>query len=94
MEIVIDEGLTDIVADRFDAGIRVGEQVQKDMVAVRIGPDLRMAVVGSPAYFKNRKFRRHPVTSESISASATGRRREAVYTLGNSSVTGKKYKCA
>lgn len=60
MEIVIDEGLTDIVADRFDAGIRVGEQVQKDMVAVRIGPDLRMAVVGSPAYFKNRKIPQTP----------------------------------
>jgi DNA-binding transcriptional LysR family regulator len=51
MEIILDEGLTDIVADRFDAGIRVGEQVQKDMVAVKIGPDLRMAVVGSPSYF-------------------------------------------
>ncbi|MBB3444492.1 LysR family transcriptional regulator [Rhizobium sp. BK379] len=51
MEIMVDEGLTDIVADRFDAGIRVGEQVQKDMIAVRVGPDLRMAVVGSPSYF-------------------------------------------
>jgi DNA-binding transcriptional LysR family regulator len=51
MEIILDEGLTDIVADRVDAGIRVGEQVQKDMVAVKIGPDLRMAVVGSPSYF-------------------------------------------
>ncbi|KQS71433.1 LysR family transcriptional regulator [Rhizobium sp. Leaf371] len=54
MEIIVDEGLTDIVADRFDAGIRVGEQVQKDMIAVRIGPDLRMAVVGSPSYFVKR----------------------------------------
>ncbi|MBY5821998.1 LysR family transcriptional regulator [Rhizobium leguminosarum] len=54
MEIIVDEGLTDIVADRFDAGIRVGEQVQKDMIAVRIGPDLRMAVVGSPSYFAKR----------------------------------------
>ena len=56
MEIILDEGLTDIVAGRFDAGIRIGEQVQKDMVAVRIGPDLRMAVVGSPSYFENRKI--------------------------------------
>ena len=51
VELVIDQGLTDIVAGRFDAGVRLGEQVAKDMVAVRIGPDLRMAVVGSPAYF-------------------------------------------
>jgi DNA-binding transcriptional LysR family regulator len=60
MEIILDEGLTDIVADRFDAGIRVGEQVQKDMVAVRIGPDLRMAVVGSPSYFSNHKIPQTP----------------------------------
>ncbi|TCU26408.1 LysR family transcriptional regulator [Rhizobium azibense] len=60
MEIILDEGLTDIVADRFDAGIRVGEQVQKDMVAVRIGPDLRMAVVGSPSYFANHNIPQTP----------------------------------
>ena len=47
----IDYGLTDIVAERYDAGIRLGEQVAKDMVAVRIGPDFRMAVVGAPNYF-------------------------------------------
>jgi DNA-binding transcriptional LysR family regulator len=51
VEIVIDYGLTDIVAQRFDAGVRNGEQVAKGMIAVRIGPDLRMAVVGSPRYF-------------------------------------------
>lgn len=60
VELSIDEGLTDIVASRFDAGIRIGEQVQKDMVAVRIGPDLRMAVVVSPAYFANRKIPQTP----------------------------------
>jgi DNA-binding transcriptional LysR family regulator len=54
VEIVVDYGLTDIVAERFDAGVRDGEQVAKDMIAVRIGPDLRMAVVGAPAYFKKR----------------------------------------
>ena len=54
VEIVIDYGLTDIVAGRFDAGVRSGEQVAKDMIAVRIGPDERMAVVGSPAYYKGR----------------------------------------
>lgn len=51
VEISIDDRLVDIVAERFDAGVRDGEQVAKDMVAVRIGPDLRMAVVGTPSYF-------------------------------------------
>lgn len=51
VELSIDGALTNIVADRFDAGVRLGESVEKDMVAVRIGPDLRLAVVGSPAYF-------------------------------------------
>ena len=54
VEINVDNGLTDIVAGRHDAGVRLGEQVAKDMVAVRIGPDLRMAVVGAPAYFERR----------------------------------------
>ncbi|HDS0923359.1 TPA: LysR family transcriptional regulator [Stenotrophomonas maltophilia] len=52
IEVIVDYGLTDIVAEGFDAGIRMGEQVAKDMIAVRVGPDLRMAVVGSPAYFQ------------------------------------------
>lgn len=60
VEIIIDNGLTDIVAERLDAGVRLGEQVAKDMVAVRIGPDLRMAAVGAPEYFKNRKRPRVP----------------------------------
>jgi len=51
IEIVIDNGLTDIVEQRLDAGVRLGEQVAKDMVAVRIGPEVRMAVVGTPGYF-------------------------------------------
>lgn len=54
VEVVVDYGLTDIVAGRYDAGVRLGEQVAKDMVAVRIGPDLRMAVVGAPSYFAGR----------------------------------------
>ena len=60
VEVVVDNALTDIVAGRFDAGIRLGEQVAKDMVAVRIGPDMRMAVVGAPAYFVRRKKPRTP----------------------------------
>ncbi|MGP0000302.1 MAG: LysR family transcriptional regulator [Acetobacteraceae bacterium] len=54
VEIVIDYGLTDIVAERFDAGIRSGEMVAKDMIAVRIGPDMRSAVVGAASYFVKR----------------------------------------
>ncbi|MGO4175828.1 LysR family transcriptional regulator [Bosea sp. TAF32] len=54
VEIVIDYGLTDIVGERFDAGVRPGETVAKDMIAVPIGPELRMAVTGSPAYFAKR----------------------------------------
>ena len=54
IEVVIDYGLSDVVAERFDAGIRLGEMVGKDMIAVRIGPDLRSAVVGAPSYFANR----------------------------------------
>lgn len=60
VELFSDPGLTDIVAQRFDAGVRAGEQVAKDMIAVRIGPDLRMAVVGAPAYFKNRSEPKRP----------------------------------
>src|SRR5918994_916632 len=52
VEIVIDYGLTDIVAQQYDAGVRSGEQVAKNMIAVRIGPDMRMAVVGAPSYFR------------------------------------------
>ena len=54
VELITDYGLTDIVAERFDAGVRAGEQVAKDMIAVRIGPDISMAVVGAPSYFKKR----------------------------------------
>src|ERR1700685_4063507 len=54
VEITVDYGLTDIVAERYDAGVRLGEQVAKDMIAVRIGPDQRMAVVGAPSYFAKR----------------------------------------
>ncbi|QBH98805.1 LysR family transcriptional regulator [Limnobaculum zhutongyuii] len=52
VEITVDNSLTDIVAGRFDAGIRLGEQVAKDMVAVRIGPDVRLVVVASPSYLE------------------------------------------
>jgi len=56
VEIIIDYGLTDIVAEGYDAGVRMGEQVAKDMIAIPIGPDMRMAVVASPAYFARRSL--------------------------------------
>ncbi len=60
VEIAVDYGLTDIVAGRFDAGVRSGEQVAKDMIAVRIGPDERMAVVGTPSCFRDRQEPKTP----------------------------------
>src|SRR5256884_3011919 len=60
VEIIIDYGLTDIVAQRYDAGVRAGEQVAKDMIAVRIGPDIRMAVGGAPSYFAKRSPPKKP----------------------------------
>lgn len=54
IELSVDYGLRDIAADRFDAGVRMGGQVAKDMIAVRIGPDLRFVVVGAPAYLDSR----------------------------------------
>ena len=60
VEALVDYGLTNIVAAQYDAGIRPGELVAKDMIAVRVGPDLRVAVVGSPSYFAERKRPKTP----------------------------------
>ena len=60
VEIVVDYGLSNIVAEGYDAGVRSGEQVAKDMIAVRIGPDLRMAVVGAPSYLRGRPEPKKP----------------------------------
>ena len=67
VEIMVDYGLTDIVAGRYDAGIRLGEQVARDMIAVRIGPDMRMAVVGAPSYLARHK---RPQTPQDLTAHA------------------------
>lgn len=67
VEIVVDYGLTDIVAERFDAGVRAGEQVAKDMIAVRIGPDQRMAAVARPDYLARRG---RPKTPHDLAAHA------------------------
>ena len=60
VEINVDNDLVDIVAERYDAGVRFGEQVAKDMIAVRIGPDVRFAVVGAKAYFRHRPIPKKP----------------------------------
>lgn len=60
VEINTDYRMVDIVEQRFDAGVRLGEQVAKDMIAVRVGPDVRMAVVGAPAYFARRPVPKKP----------------------------------
>jgi DNA-binding transcriptional LysR family regulator len=64
VEIINDYGLVDIVADRFDAGVRLGEQVDKDMISARIGPDFHMAVVAAPSYFESRP---RPASPEDLS---------------------------
>jgi DNA-binding transcriptional LysR family regulator len=60
LEINIGYGLIDIVAERFDAGVRIGDQIAKDMIAVRISPDFRMAVAAAPRYFEGREKPRTP----------------------------------
>jgi DNA-binding transcriptional LysR family regulator len=60
VEFVVDYGLSDIVADRFDIGVRWGDQVAKDMIAVRIAPDMRLVIVGSPRYLSERAVPRQP----------------------------------
>jgi DNA-binding transcriptional LysR family regulator len=60
VELNVNYGLTDIVTERFDAGVRLGEQIAKDMIAVPIGPAMRMAVVGAPSYFARRGIPKTP----------------------------------
>lgn len=65
IEFSVDYGFTDIAAQRFDAGVRLGDQVDKDMIAVRLAPDLRMAMVGSPTYLAGRAL---PLTPQDLTA--------------------------
>ncbi len=67
VEIINDYGLTDIVAGRYDAGVRLGEQVAKDMIALRIGPDFEQVLVGAPSYFAQRSL---PNTPHDLTAHA------------------------
>jgi DNA-binding transcriptional LysR family regulator len=55
VELIVDYGFTDIVAERYDAGVRYGEAIAKEMIAVRIGPDAEIGIVGSPSYFDERE---------------------------------------
>lgn len=65
VELVVEYGLTDIVAEGYDAGVRLGEKLEQDMIAVRISPDIRMAVVGAPAYFAHHAA---PTTPEDLAS--------------------------
>lgn len=83
MELVIDNGFVDIVDGRFDAGVRLGESVEKDMVAVRIGPDIRMVVVGAPSYFDAHGIRKRLTTFSSIGALTCASLQPVGCTTGN-----------
>lgn len=67
IEIINDYRIVDIVAERYDAGVRLGEQVDKDMIALRIGPDFRMAAIGAPSYFQNNP---KPLAPQDLTANA------------------------
>jgi DNA-binding transcriptional LysR family regulator len=88
VDVIVDDNLTDIVAERIDAGIRFGDIVEKDMIAVRIGPDIRMAVVGAPSYFADHKVPQTPANSQAIAVSTTGMSGQAGSTLGISRTRG------
>ena len=60
VELTLDQGLTNIVTERYDAGVRLGEQVERDMIAVRIGPEVRLVVVGAPLYLAERPVPESP----------------------------------
>lgn len=76
LEINIGYGLIDIVAERFDAGVRIGDQIAKDMIAVRISPDFRMAVAASPRYFEARD---KPETPQDLTSHNCGNLRMATH---------------
>ena len=84
VEVNVETSLIDIVADRFDAGVHLGEAIAKDMIAVRIGPELRMIVVGSPTYFEGRNGPARRRTSPTIIASTSASRRAAASMPGSS----------
>ena len=80
---IVDDNLTDIVADRIDAGIRFGDIVEKDMIAIRIGPDIRMSVVGAPSYFA-----RHPDAEDTARPGRTSLHQLPARSLGRTLCMG------
>ncbi len=92
VEVTVDNGLTDIVDGRFDAGVRLGEQVAKDMIAVRIAPDMRMAVVGSAEYLQRSAYRKRRSSSISTAALICACPHAADYMPGN--LNGTDVSCA
>jgi len=78
VEIDVNNTLTDIVAGRYDAGVRLGEQVAKDMVAVRIGPEMRRAVLGAPSYFAGRP---RPKTPQDLTGRTPASNRSATMSV-------------
>ena len=91
VEMLVDDNLTDIVANRIDAGIRFGDLVEKDMIAIRIGPDVRMAVVGAPSYFAGRRVPGRPASFQASAASTTGRSDQVGSTPGTSKRGGRPF---
>jgi DNA-binding transcriptional LysR family regulator len=89
-EIAVEARFVDIVAERFDAGIRLGETLEKDMVAVRIGPDMRMAAVASPDYLAAYGVPKTPHDLPHINVSICAFKRRVIYTLGSLKRTGRK----
>ena len=86
VELTNDEGYVDIVERGFDAGVRLGESVQKDMVAVPLGGPVSVAIVGSPDYFKRHPAPRHPPTWCTTTACVSGSRAAGPSTSGSSTV--------
>lgn len=93
IEVTVDNGLTDIVDGRFDAGIRLGEQVAKDMIAVKIGPEMRMAVVASPDYVERLVPRSPRASWSNIAASTCVCQRAAVCMPGSLNRVSRFYGC-
>jgi len=94
LDIVIDDGLSDIVAGRFDAGIRVGERLEKDMVAVRLTPDVKMRALASPDYLSRRGEPRRLATSTAMLASTGAFPAAAGSIAGSSRKKSKKLEMA
>jgi DNA-binding transcriptional LysR family regulator len=93
VEVTVDNGLTDIVDGRFDAGIRLGEQVAKDMIAVRIAPDMRMLVVGSADYLQRFGVPETPEQLEQHRCINMRLPTRGGYMPGNLNVTDASYAC-